>query len=54
MAAARIVVATTPFAAVVKGVEVLVRAGDEYPARSPLVKGREHLFRPVDPAAASE
>ncbi len=46
------VVATTPFAAVVKGVEVLVRAGDEHPARSPLVKGREHLFKPVDPNAS--
>lgn len=37
-------VAVTPFAAAVKGVEVLVRTGDEYPARSVVVKGREHLF----------
>ncbi len=46
--AARMVVAVTPFAAMVKGVEVLVRPGDQYPARSLLVKGREHLFKPVD------
>jgi hypothetical protein len=45
--AARMVVAVTPFAAVVKGVEVIVRAGDQYPARSVVVKGREHLFKPA-------
>jgi hypothetical protein len=37
-------VATTSFATEVKGVEVLVHAGDVVPASSPLVKGRKELF----------
>ena len=51
MAAARMVVAVTSFAVNVKGVEILVRPDDEYPARSVIVKGREHLFEPVGPEA---
>jgi hypothetical protein len=37
-------VALTTFLTEVKGQELLVRAGDSFPASSPVVKGREELF----------
>jgi hypothetical protein len=44
------VVAKEPFAVEVKGREVLVHEGDVYASNDPVVKGREHLFEPVNPA----
>jgi hypothetical protein len=40
-------VALTSFACEVKGVEYVVRTGDELDANHPVVKGREDLFGPA-------
>jgi hypothetical protein len=44
-------VALTGFACEVKGVEYVVRAGDELDANHPVVKGREVLFEPAKATA---
>lgn len=49
MAAGKLV-ATSSFAAAVKGEEIVVREGDEIPANHPVVKGREHLFEQITTA----
>jgi hypothetical protein len=51
MAVRRLVCITT-FATMIKGVEVIVRDGEEFAANSPIVKGREHLFKPATAAGA--
>ncbi|HET6172939.1 MAG TPA: hypothetical protein VFD90_10060 [Gaiellales bacterium] len=43
MAAAKLI-ATTPFACEVKGVEYQIREGEVLPSTHPVVKGREELF----------
>jgi hypothetical protein len=40
------VVAIEPFAVDVKGKDVMVHDGDVFEANHPIVKGREHLFKP--------
>jgi hypothetical protein len=47
MAAAQ-VVAVEPFAVEVNGQDVMVHDGDVFDAKHPVVKGREHLFKPRD------
>jgi hypothetical protein len=48
---ATLVVATQPFSVVLDDkTNVIVHDGDVYPANDPVVKGREHLFEPANPA----
>lgn len=45
---AGLVVAREPFSLTLDGRDIIVHDGDVYPANHPVVKGREHLFKPRD------
>ena len=47
--AGKLVVARENFVTDVDGKELFVHAGEVVPATHPFLKGREHLFEPVEP-----
>jgi hypothetical protein len=49
--AGKLVVALENFSTDVDGKEVLVHVGDVLPVTHPFLKGRKHLFGPVEPRA---
>jgi hypothetical protein len=50
--AGKLVAARENFATDVGGKELFVHAGEIVPATHPFLKGREHLFEPVEPAVS--